>query len=727
MMQTCRRYNILNKQLLLAFALLLVAIFSAGAIYASDVNGTETLDANVIGDEADMPVAVDGDVSNDNNISTVEDTIVVDSISSKHPTEIINPKDTIYYKDSYYVILIDEDGNCSLANKTIDIVINNRDYTVVTDNDGVARIDLSLNPGKYSVTASFAGDENYISSNLSTKITILPSIQAKDIVKYYKGSTKYTATFYTVNGTALANTEVKIKVNGKTYQVKTNAKGVASLEVNLKPGTYKVIAINPDTGYQLTTTFKILPTVTASNIKKVYTDSRKFSAKFYKSNGKALANKYIKFRLNGKTYKVKTNKNGVASLSLINLKKGTYKIYSYNVDGFRLTNTIKVYRKVASSLTSSDFTFSKYTTSKVIKVRLLNIFGYAPSKGKVIKFTINGKKYSKTTNNNGYASLTLPSLKVGVYKVTYTFSGNSFYKASKLTKKVTINSKSINPYGTKKNIVYLNSDLIHGYAHDMKVLNEIASLLRKAGFQTKICGVGAWSHYELRDTVKNGIWFTIYGGACASTLKETANNDWFRKPLVNHGSRTVVGFLPPAGDIRKGGKYYEWLPRAWDDGFSDEDFTGLSHPADYLTDHAIPFMYASTAKEMVAKFLAGGDNKEACTKNWKFITKGNAAGSPSETKVAVQTASSSSNDANILKAVQMQPVIAENALNNVSSNEDLLLVNSSFGADALPLNYNGGSCETSSSMMVSDIGRNVTDETSILSTSIEYLTVIIEA
>ena len=72
-------------------------------------------------------------------------------------------------------------------------------------------------------------------------------------------------------------------------------------------------------------------------------------------------------------------------------------------------------------------------------------------------------------------------------------------------------------------------------------------------------------------------------------------------------------------------------------------------------------------------------------------------------------------------------VIAENALNNVSSNEDLLLVNSSFGADALPLNYNGGSCETSSSMMVSDIGRNVTDETSILSTSIEYLTVIIEA
>lgn len=603
----------MNKQLLLAFALLLVAIFSAGSIYASDVNGTETLDANVISDEADMHIAIDGDVSDNNLSNVIDDTIVVDSDSSKQPTEIINPKDTIYYKDSYYVILIDDD-NCSIANKTIDIAINNADYTVITDNDGVARVNPSLNLGQYAVTASFAGDDNYISSNLSTKINVLPSIQAKNLVKYYKGSEKYTAIFYTADGTLLSNAAVKIKVNGKTYTVKTNAKGVASLDINLKPGTYNVLAINPVTGYQVTTTFKVLPTVTASNIKKVYTDGRKFYAKFYKNKGKALANKYIKFKVNGKKYKAKTNKDGVASLSLKNLKKGTYKIISYNVDGFKITNTIKVYKCVASSLTSSDFTFSKYQNSKVIKVRLLNKFGYAPAKGKVIKFKVNGKKYSRTTDKNGYAYLTLPSLKVGVYKVKYSFAGNKFYKSSKVTKKVTINANSINPYGTK-NIVYLNSDLIQGYSKDMKVLEEIASLLQKAGFQTKICGIGAWSHYELRDTVKNGIWFCIYGGVCASTLKETANNEWFRKPLVDHGSRTVVGFLPPAGDIRKGGKYYEWLPRAWDDGFSDDDFTGLSHPADYLTEHAIPFMYASTAKEMVAKFLAGGDNKEACTKD----------------------------------------------------------------------------------------------------------------
>lgn len=706
----------MNKQLLFASALLLVAVFSTGALYACEVNDTDTLDAQVMGDDADLPVAVDDDVSRDNNVSSdIENAMVVDSDSSQHPTEIINPKDTIYYNGPYCLILVDG-NNTFIANKKITVVINNVDYIVITDNEGIAKIDLSLKPGQYAVTASFAGDENYLSSHLSTKVNILPSIQAKNIVKYYKGSAKYKATFYTVNGTALANTAVKIKVKGKTYTVKTNAKGVASLAINLKPGTYKVTTINPANGYQLTTTFKILPTITANNIKKVYTDGRKFSAKFYKSNGKVLAKKYIKFRLHGKTYNVKTNKNGVASLSLKKLKKGTYKIISYSPDGLKIVNIIKVYKRVGTSLISKDYTFSKYQSNKVIKVRLLNKFGYAPSKGKVIKFKFNGKKYSRTTNKNGYVSLKLPTLKVGVYKITYRYSGNKMYKASKGSKKITINNKVINPYGTKKNIVYLNSDLIHGYSQDMKVLKQISSLLKKAGFKTKICGVGPSEHYNQRDKVKNGIWFCIYGGACASTLKETANNEWFRKPLVNHGSRTVVGFLPPAGDIRKGGKYYEWLPRARDDGFSDKTFKGLSYPADYLTDHAIPFMYGNSVKELVSKFLKGGDNKEACNKNWKFITKADAARSPTKSKVAVQSASSSNNT-----VVQSQPVILKNVGVNVSSNENLLFISSSFNVSALSQLDEAMGCFETLFDIISSVDWQKMEDINILSSIIDYL------
>ena len=180
---------------------------------------------------------------------------------------------------------------------------------------------------------------------------------------------------------------------------------------------------------------------------------------------------------------------------------------------------------------------------------------------------------------------------------------------------------SDNPYGTKRKVVYLNIDSIDGDSSDQNKMDKMCDLLKKYGWECHTCGVGNWSHYKRRGEVYGGIWFTLYGGACAGTLYETCTNNWFRKPLVNHGSRTVVGFFPPAGDIRKGGKYYKWLPRAHDDGFSSYNFTGVSHMADMLTKCAVPFMYAKNPAEMVSKFLKGGDNPEACNKNWKFYSR----------------------------------------------------------------------------------------------------------
>ena len=76
-------------------------------------------------------------------------------------------------------------------------------------------------------------------------------------------------------GKVLNNAKVKVTVDGKTYTKTTNAKGVVSLDINLKPGTYKVSSFNPVTGYNLTTTFKILTTIKSANINKIYTDKRR--------------------------------------------------------------------------------------------------------------------------------------------------------------------------------------------------------------------------------------------------------------------------------------------------------------------------------------------------------------------------------------------------------------------------------------------------------------------
>ncbi len=480
--------------------LALTVILSVSAVQASDVNGTEIIAANTIDENEALSTEGDDEVSEDENTDTlstnIEENSLVESSSYKNSTELTDPKTSIYYQGSFEVTLKDSNSSKSLANKTVNFVINGVSYNGTTNDEGVASVALSLNPGKYTAIAYFEGDDGYTaSSNLSSTIDVLPTIKANDITKYYKGSTKYTATFLTTQGTALANTDVKITVNGKTYTKKTNSKGVVSLAVDLKPGTYKVVATDPITGYKLTTTFKILSTISASDVSKVYTDSKKFTAKFLKSNGKALANKYIKFKLKGKTYKVKTNSKGVAKLSIVNLKKGTYKIISYNKDGLSKTNKIKVYNKVSSSLTTSYYAFMK-GDKKTIKVKLLNGLGYAPQKGKIIKIKINGKSYYKQTNSKGVATLKLPSLKKGVYTVKYKFAGNTRYKPSSATNRVAI-------YTTKNPTLSVKSTTTFGQGAGTPL--KVAVVAGGVPLEKKTVKFMVNNHTYAKTTDKNGL------------------------------------------------------------------------------------------------------------------------------------------------------------------------------------------------------------------------------
>ena len=319
----------MNKKILLTLLFALVCISSVTAISASDANMT---DSNTVSSSDDVSQILeethsgDAESVNSNILSADNEDIVLES-NAKNNTQLTPKSDSAYYKGSYEVTLQDSNSTGVIADRDVNFIIGNDKYVVKTDKDGIARLNLTLNPGKYSLTAYFSGDDLYEpSANLTSTVQIESTIKASDITKYYKGSTQYTATFFDSYGNVLSNRDVTITVNGKTYTRKTNSKGTASLPVDLQPGTYKVTATNPLTGEKVTTTFKILPTISASNLKKVVGDKKKFQAKFYKSNGKALANKKVKFRLNGKTYKVKTNSKGVAKLSVKNLKKGKYSI-----------------------------------------------------------------------------------------------------------------------------------------------------------------------------------------------------------------------------------------------------------------------------------------------------------------------------------------------------------------------------------------------------------------
>ena len=366
----------MNKKLLLTgFIVLTVAILTVGTVSASDVNITDSHTQSVLDDTLSVPMneELSSNLASDENV----DRVLSNDLES------------------------DKSNNLS-----------------TNSNDG-----KSLN----DVLKSGSVDK---------------SIVSEDVTKYYKGNEKHVATFYDNNGNPLANTQISFTIKcsafTKTYTKVTDANGVASLAIGLNPGTYQIISNNPVTDQNLTTTVTVLSTINATDITKVYLDGRKFYATFVNADGSALANTYVKFKLNGNTYSSKTDAKGVASLSVSSLNVGTYKVISYNIDGLTRTNSIKVIASTTSQLITTSYTFSE-TDKKIIKVTLHNGLGYAPNAGKTVKVTINGVTYSATTDSNGVASFTLPySLAVGSYNTKYTFAGNSFYSPSSATDTVTI-------------------------------------------------------------------------------------------------------------------------------------------------------------------------------------------------------------------------------------------------------------------------------------------------
>ena len=418
--------------------MVLIFVFSVSVIQASEVNMT------ILNSTNDDIIQIDDNATfaylesmNTNNLSVSMDNGFLKE-TGKNQTEFTSPTTSIYYKGSYRVTLKDSTSNLTLSNKTVSFVINDVNYNATTDSNGIASVNLELTPGSYKAIAYFEGDNTFEPINLRTDFKVLSTIKASNLSKYYKGSTKYSATFYGGQGNALANRNVKITVNGKSYTKKTNGKGTVSLPVDLKPGTYKVVSTDPITGYELTTTFKILSTISSSNLNKVAGDSKKFKVKFYKSNGKPLAKRYIKLKINSKTYKYKTSSKGNVFLSFNNFKKGTYNVICYNKDGLSKKYTVKVFKRKASTKLTTKFYKFLPNDTKEIKVILSTSLGDDSNSGRIIKITVNGETYSRKTDGDGAVNFKLPSLEKGIYAVKYEYGGSKFFKASKETNYVTI-------------------------------------------------------------------------------------------------------------------------------------------------------------------------------------------------------------------------------------------------------------------------------------------------
>ena len=157
---------------------------------------------------------------------------------------------------------------------------------------------------------------------------------------YFGAGLTYTVRVYGDNGKVVgAGEKVKITIAGKSYTVKTDKKGYASYKISLPAKTYTISATYK--GFKVSNKVVVKPVLTAKNISKKKAKTTKFTAKLVNTKGKVVKGKKITFKFKGKTYKVKTNKKGIATLTLKNLKVGKYTIKT-TYGKSTIKNTIKI-------------------------------------------------------------------------------------------------------------------------------------------------------------------------------------------------------------------------------------------------------------------------------------------------------------------------------------------------------------------------------------------------
>ena len=194
-------------------------------------------------------------------------------------------------------------------------------------------------PGHHIVENLVENETN--ATTTSDVVTYSPKIiNNKDLTIYYKSSTKYSVTVYGSDGKVAPNQYVTFTIDKKTTKIKTDKNGVASLKITSKPGKYTITAKYD--GVTVKNKVTVKTTLITSDLSKKVKKTASFKVKVLKSNGKVYAKQTVKVKFNGKTYKIKTNSKGIATLKIgKNIKKGKYTIKT-TYDGITNKNTLKV-------------------------------------------------------------------------------------------------------------------------------------------------------------------------------------------------------------------------------------------------------------------------------------------------------------------------------------------------------------------------------------------------
>ena len=177
---------------------------------------------------------------------TLPSNVLVNTNFTGNYTYFVVSSSGTYVNGSKFVVVLKDAFDNTVANKKVVFTLNGKEYTGTTDAKGVVYITIPvLNNGNYNVSYKYTDTNNRLSSSNSTTIKVVKNvttISGSDLTTTNKSNEKFSITLKDAFGNLIANQKVQFRISGSNivYEATTNAKGVASLAINLPAGNYTI-------------------------------------------------------------------------------------------------------------------------------------------------------------------------------------------------------------------------------------------------------------------------------------------------------------------------------------------------------------------------------------------------------------------------------------------------------------------------------------------------------
>ena len=142
---------------------------------------------------------------------------------------------------SQFIAIVTSATGVRLEGVPVTFTINGKEYQKTSGLDGEAKLNINLAKGDYEIKTTSFKTTKTNKIHIDERPKKVTKMEGTNISKAYSDKIPYQCAVYDDNGRVAGN--VDIIVNGVKYTKQPDSTGLYQLNINLKPGTYKITAI----------------------------------------------------------------------------------------------------------------------------------------------------------------------------------------------------------------------------------------------------------------------------------------------------------------------------------------------------------------------------------------------------------------------------------------------------------------------------------------------------